>query len=514
MSENNICRVMVVEDEPLILENTISKIENITPYFKVVGKAFNGQEALSIIDSVKPNLLFTDVRMPIMDGLVLIKHIREKYPDIRIVIFSGYNEFEYAQQAIKFGVKDYLLKPLSIGSLSETLKKIRLEFEAEAETSEKSLLISLLNSLQTDEIKLSTFNKSYFIIFLICIGNICDESTSEKMPYRAIVENIYWDSIIKTTLGNTGKWWVFDERLYNEKFIIIAPQDSLNINVLEIAEILKSALSTCTNSLSVTICTEDAPIPISDIGNASIRLRLRLNQRLVLGKSSVILSSKTNSTLFPIPSVSQKTENAINIAIQNGNKYFLNNEIQNLFKQWEENQYPQKWIEKALQQLIKILQRKFIQLLPEYKIYNLESELYTNLYVSSSLKEYFEFFWNTFESLLFVTNDYKDTSKEFIRSIEEYIKNNFREQINLEYIAKKFNFDPSYLTRTFKKYNGSAPLKYITKLRIEEAKWLISNKSELDLKEVSEMVGYQDQHYFSRIFKNVTGKSPSEYKNN
>ena len=104
--------VMVAEDEPLIKENMISKIHNATPCFKVVYAASNGQDALTHMDKYRPDVLITDIQMPVMDGLELIEQAKKRYPDMECIILTGYNEFEYARKAMKNGVQEYLLKPL------------------------------------------------------------------------------------------------------------------------------------------------------------------------------------------------------------------------------------------------------------------------------------------------------------------------------------------------------------------------------------------------------------------
>lgn len=93
-----------------------------------------------------------------------------------------------------------------------------------------------------------------------------------------------------------------------------------------------------------------------------------------------------------------------------------------------------------------------------------------------------------------------------------FIRANFSKSINLEDISRKFNFNASYLTKIFRKHKGETPLKCLITYRIDEAKRLTQNQPDLDIKHIGEIVGYPDQAYFSRIFKNITGKSPTEYK--
>ncbi|ALB45148.1 response regulator transcription factor [Clostridium beijerinckii] len=124
MTNNITFSVIVVEDEKLIAKNIIKNIYRANENFEVIGTANNGREALELIETLLPNIVFTDIRMPIMDGLELTKLIFEKYPFIHCVIISGHSDFSYARTAIRYGVSDYLLKPINLGELTTTLSNI------------------------------------------------------------------------------------------------------------------------------------------------------------------------------------------------------------------------------------------------------------------------------------------------------------------------------------------------------------------------------------------------------
>jgi YesN/AraC family two-component response regulator len=124
MPESRRFKVVVAEDEELILANTIKKIEACDSRFVVVGAAGDGKCALDLIDQFYPDVLFTDIRMPVMDGLELMRIVSAYHPYIRVAVISGYGDFEYARRAITFGVRRYLLKPLQSDDLRETLDEI------------------------------------------------------------------------------------------------------------------------------------------------------------------------------------------------------------------------------------------------------------------------------------------------------------------------------------------------------------------------------------------------------
>ena len=120
--------VIVAEDEELLLTNLVQKIQKADPDFQVAGTAQTGDQALALIEKLSPDLVVTDIRMPVMDGITLLTKVREQFPFTKFIITSGFSDFEYAKKAITLKVSDYLLKPVDSEELKEALSKIKQEF--------------------------------------------------------------------------------------------------------------------------------------------------------------------------------------------------------------------------------------------------------------------------------------------------------------------------------------------------------------------------------------------------
>lgn len=123
-------RIVVAEDEHLIRSNLVNKIEKLDPVLKVVHTAADGRDALAYIEQSPVDLLVTDIRMPIMDGLELIKAVHLQHPHVRKILTTGYADFEYARQAVRYGASDYLLKPIKAAELKQALVKARTSIES------------------------------------------------------------------------------------------------------------------------------------------------------------------------------------------------------------------------------------------------------------------------------------------------------------------------------------------------------------------------------------------------
>ena len=129
-------KVFLVEDEIVMREGIKKNIQWEKEGFEFVGDASDGELAYPLIQKTKPDILITDIRMPFMDGLELSRLVKQELPDIKIMILSGYDEFEYAKEAIKIGITDYLVKPISGAKLLEAVKKVAQVIEEEKEQKE------------------------------------------------------------------------------------------------------------------------------------------------------------------------------------------------------------------------------------------------------------------------------------------------------------------------------------------------------------------------------------------
>ena len=123
--------VIVAEDEELLLTNLVQKIQKADPDFQVAGTAQTGDQALALVEKFSPDLVVTDIRMPVMDGITLLTKIREQFPFTKFIITSGFSDFEYAKKAITLKVSDYLLKPITKNAFIERLEEIHNRYEHE-----------------------------------------------------------------------------------------------------------------------------------------------------------------------------------------------------------------------------------------------------------------------------------------------------------------------------------------------------------------------------------------------
>lgn len=199
-------RIVIVEDEYRTRQGLAKLIENINEEFVIVGQAEDGLEGLRLIQQLTPDVVFTDIRMPRLNGLEMLRKIREMHIECKIVILSGYSEFDYAQQAIRIGVADYLLKPITISMVRSVLEKLQ---------SEKSV------NEQQDRVK---DGDKYSAIVQKAIDEInCNYAKPIRLETFADDNNItpqYLSALFSKETGNTFSNYLRDVRMEKAKDLL------------------------------------------------------------------------------------------------------------------------------------------------------------------------------------------------------------------------------------------------------------------------------------------------------
>lgn len=218
-------KLIVVEDEHLIRKNLIKKIEALSLPFELVGEASNGEDAIKLINELCPSLIITDIRMPRSDGLELIKFLHHNHPSIKIIVLSGYNEFEYAQTALRFGAKDFLLKPVKIDDLKSALQNVLVMLDSE--NKEDTYFSIDAHNLKPEE--LSKLLENYLLNNYSSITSITD--ISDKFGFT----NEYLSKILKKYTGETPLKYLTKIRINKAKQLLVNKPE---LEIKKIAELV------------------------------------------------------------------------------------------------------------------------------------------------------------------------------------------------------------------------------------------------------------------------------------
>ena len=515
-------RIMIVEDEPPIQRSLKSAIESVSLNFKVIACAFNGKVAISMLQEAKPDVIFTDIRMPVMDGIQLMRFLSINYPGIITVVLSGYQEFEYVKSALQLNAFDYLLKPISFSALTALLEQISFQVNSRKEREIRDYLEAQLNGGEPNCISVfqnADFGYEQYLMMLLCAGSYPSFPMDYLIPARAFWEKINLNDKVKQAEIGSGKAFVFNGKSSAEKIVISA------FPHLSVGDEKK-----CTGFLSSILSKQDFPVtsivsdPISnirEIGYVSQLLRLVLNKKLIIGVSQTIFLNGSDNLLWspnesiPIDKEIQKTENLLLLDLSKSDMTSFKTRIKDLIQSFQERMYSQMLVEKILKHIVTLCQYT-VSPTVKYDSSNLELEINEAITNSVNNTDLFNNLWCIFEELFQLNSknnqrNVTETSK-LLLEMESFLQENVSQPITNTILSEKFGFVPSYLSKLFKAYKGMSPTEYLTKLRIERAKKLIKSNPHILSKQIAAEVGYSDPLYFSKIFKKETGVWLSEYK--
>jgi two-component system, response regulator YesN len=525
---------LIVDDEQLMrkyLEHNLSKI---CPDFCVTGVACDGLEALELIEKQHFDLIITDIKMPEMDGLNLSKHIHDINIASKVVIISGYNEFEYARTALKYGVVDYLLKPLSESNIIETLKNIKEQLEHDALVQkEKSLSISddTLGNQQLKNNLLSAIidnNTSKIQIFYTMIKNIGVNFQNEYACIQLFQIDVlslylYNKSILNSSfryeLNRQCREYADSNNITSSydnsgNVLFLLTSDSKDAIVLMANTIFKDITTNYWNNKEVKILSTYGFI-VTDIMTLSLSytsalealtLQLKnekspissnyfISQRDFIQTVQIIcdslyydyVSKNYNKASSDILLYIQLFEDNINTAsvLRYGN---------HLVKHISDKcNIKNEFIRAAFEELKKGIDQNITNnSLDKAHIHNLFLQILKSLNHEQSLEALPE-------------------ATRLIENAKEFICTHYQEPISLLSIADNLNVNATYLSTLFHKVIGEPYSKYLTRIRMEQAALLLKSNPSEKIYIIAEKTGFVSPKHFNSVFKKFYGITPTEY---
>jgi len=507
--DNNF-KVIIAEDELVIHNDIIQKIHSISSRFQVVASATNGRQALSLVQEHKPDVLITDIQMPLLDGIQLIKQIRAILPETLIVIISGFDNFQYAQTALRYNVVDYLIKPVNTNTIECLLSDLEGKLKQQKESEQKEIILRDLKGLPVHNHEIQHYIKSRFGMYFVNVGNLHlkAEVSLLQEEYYSITESNHFIEACNKVFSCCEQVFVMDERLPNQKCIIVIDPDTITDSDQRAVK-LHQTLNTVCSPVPVSISTWQDPIGFAELRITAGKLRRLIETDLRLCRGELFIAGQQKEAQSEINTDLMCMR--FSKLIKDCDYTRFSNEFNSYFLQIIEMGYTQRQIENMLIKLITNMATTIDGVLPT-DVNNTIQSIYD---ICAFNIEYRVVLKQITETILQLCGQSKRTAeagKEAIEQIVEYLKTNFRNQISIEDLSNHFSFNSSYLIRLFNKYINVTPAQYVINLRIDEAKKLLKTNNMISLKQIAELCGYGDQHYFSRLFKKTTGMSPSVFR--
>ncbi len=523
-------RLLLVEDEPSAVRYLRSIIESRCAGFEVIGTAENGKEALEKIRQDLPDIVITDIKMPLMNGIELAAQIGQELPFIYTVIVSGYQEFDYARRALNSGVVDYLLKPVNAVQLKRLLDSLGRRLAGDYHAKRTDLLKTAMAGAPLVPWQIERylpFNR--YCAALLRNGGLPSRSLA---PLR--------EHDVTETLAAARKSleekdiWSLPGRDRAEVLFIYTPEHMK-------AEIVRkqiAALAEARSEIFHTVLFHQGAFSLDSIPAHVAALYRALDSALVIGLSQVLSVSADRAAVpggfgaavpggfgADVPGGSgpragqvspavldPELGSRIDFLVSNAMHAELEAELRKLLQGWERENKPQLWVEAYLRQVLHLVVKKS----PRSglsAVEDVELMLDDALHASATYCELVEKTWSLVARITSSpgTPRHGTDIPELLQAIERYLRANYTDPITLQSVCDAFAISQSYLSKLFRRYEGTSFNDFLTTVRIDAAKRLMQENPLMPLKDVAAFVGYHDQFYFSRVFKSVTGVPPSEH---
>lgn len=485
-------KVIIVDDEPTAVSHIRMIIQKKCSQFTVIGEARNGEEALQKVAKYEPDLLITDIRMPIMNGIDLVRKVKNEFPSIYSIFISGHQDFEYAKEAIQSGVLDYVLKPITSTSLISALNQIAKKLNANLSQTRNKLIHNISRGIiPSDEAMEKCFSSEKYYAAIIRKNGLQRRFSSKFSIeiFSGVDESIY-------LYGRDEMEALY---IYPEEMMLSESFEEL------IGKDLKKEQYNC--GYTTTVIGEKGFLrqKLYDVIRA---LYKTLDSKIVIGHTQIIyLESKEE-----IETVQGDDDNMrlqIQRLIKEENWEKFKKEFTTLMHTWKYENRPQLWVERNVKLAFYYIQIQHSKTVLEEYEFILEEAFFYATTVNELIDNLLDIFKKIFyEDNLCMT---KVDTQEFIEKIKSYMKRHLTDQLTLKYVSKEFGISQTYLSKLFRKYEDTSFNNYMTSIRIECAKKLIKQNRNFLVKDIAFMVGYRDQFYFSRVFCSVTGTPPSVY---
>ena len=540
-------RIILVDDEEEVRKSIIRKIDWTAVGFAVVGDAENGEDALEKIENLEPDVVLTDIRMPYMDGLTLAERIRQKYPSMKIVIFSGYDDFEYAKQAIKLNVTEYILKPVNVEELTAILKRIKTNLDEEIEQKRNVNLLrenykrSLpilreqflkdLISRPMDGETVQTLLREYDIplagakkwIAIAVELELEQELTQEEAPLPLHEEkNLIPISVMQILSENLKPSYRFSLLSFcgsaDAKIAGIAAIDENNsqtelINIL--GDICKEIRKTL--KVPVTIGIGHSAQKLENISRSFQSALDALGYRSVVGTGSTIYINDVEPGIGGKLQFGSEEESALIQAIKFGPEEKIRETVRGIVDRMNEARVharqQQAYILSVANCMIQLIQQYDLNMEEIFAEDPLGPDPFTVIQSMLNRENFSRWLYQTalkINNALSRERDY--AARQVIEKAKQYIMDNYQDPgLSVEQICRYLHMSPAYFSTMFKKATGQTYIAYLTEVRLNKAVELL-NMTDEKTYVIASQVGYQEQNYFSYVFKKRFGVSPTKFR--
>jgi len=513
---------IIIDDESLIRKGTIKKLQPIQDKVTCIGEAANGKEALELIEASNPDIIITDMNMPVLDGGQLLSILTERYPDKRIIVISGYKDFEYMKQAISAQAVDYILKPfhkeelqksvlnaISIIDSSAAIQNQLISSSTEKEYARYEYDIAMLKNIilgyhtadaTLTSKKLQIINQTHNLILITLHST---DPLDEDMVHTFLTENGFGDLAL------------YLRHIHNDNlgfFILFTPEQS----VLNAETFCKQIIGCMTASYRLTDQEVSFGISMSHsdllhLHTAFTETVIALNTKGVNAKNNFYFYKKNE---LAATHIEWNKEAEFLFRIETGVSDKVTELLEDLFKYFTSlDLYTLADVKYYLFQLtdkVKNIMAEYFDQVSSGQVSSSMQNILNSMFTLSELKVYYLQFFTNITDLLREHSVY--AIDDTIEKIKIYVQRNYQNNLTIEFISSLFYMNRSYCSHIFHTRTNEKFIDYVNRVRIKKAKELLDH-SDKKIYQIAKSVGYDNVKYFFRVFKKLQGITPEQYRN-
>lgn len=515
--------VVIVDDEQFVRKGLMKLMDWDALGFHVIGEADNGEDAFAMIRAEQPDLVITDIRMPVMDGLDLIQAAAEEGRDTEFIIISGYNDFRYAQRAIRFGVMDYVLKPVDKEDMMEVLGKLRSKLEDKRREQERQRIelgrrqieALLRGELRGEE--LARWSEPWvqagaeqYVYVLVELNS--DRPWEQEAANDAGLLGGQIQEVFRRTANSRLAPIIYEHR---RAYGLIVPDLYWLASYSQPKDYLQEVLRQLNQEpgWQFRAYAGEAVRSLEQLRNSYRSAKEAVAYRFILPQSALILQEDIAGIQLAYKPLQEKTYRELIEAVEENKPEHIVQSVHRVFAEFVEERFSPEAIKTAIVQYVAAV----IKSIREFEgndqnLGTVEAIIgwHDHNITWTGLRQLLEQFMR--EAAEMLSGLYRTAGQRGIYKVKSYVDHNFHKNINLKSIAAQFYMNSAYLGQLFKKSYGVYFNEYLLQLRIDEAKKLLK-QGDLRIYEIADRVGFNSADYFVIQFEKLESMTPTEYRN-
>ena len=540
-------KIFLAEDEVVVRET----IKRMIPWeelgFELVGEAADGEMALPLLIRQQPDLLITDIKMPFMDGLTLARLAKKEIPGLKVVILSGYDDFNYAKQAIGIGVEDYLLKPITKNALIERLSEIRSryehektqkeyyeKFQREMQAYEKNSSRDFFEALvggsmdmmevykRAEKLGLDIVAEAYNV--LIFTMNCDEDFSGQRDEYSS------WEAesleLLENFFAGHSSAMLFRSNIFSYGVLLKGQRETIEENTRACVDEIRKILSRQDGRREWFLAVGQSVERLSQIQKSYHTASRAFSQRYLYDEN--ILYYDEMETMEHPGGQAETEDNAYlqKVDVNALNPAILQKFLSNGLQEKTENFVKDYFYAIGQEPMESLVFRNYVILNVRFSVISFIKGLGcdTNEMESADTEEVLAESGKNMESAIAYAKkmisqaiEIRDQNsgnknRSILRTAVDFIDSHYMdEEISLNTVANVANVSSNHFSALFSQNMGQTFIEYLTTLRMNKAKELLRCTG-MRSSEIAGEIGYKDAHYFSYLFKKTQGMTPSDYR--